>query len=75
LLGSATADRGFDRVEFCDPAERLGSDRRAGRVVHLVEFAPGVRSTGGKYDVAACGPPLEPGVAVDLEDAAEPLKV
>ena len=73
-VGGAAADRGLDRVKLGDPAQRLGGDRRAGRLVHVVELPSGVRPAGGEHDVAACGEPLEARIAVDLKDAAEPSR-
>jgi hypothetical protein len=43
--------------------------------IHLVELAPRVRPTGCQHNVATHGQPLEPGIAVDLQNAAEAFEV
>jgi hypothetical protein len=41
------SDIGLDHIEFGDPAQRLGGQRRCPRRVQIVEFSPRVRSAGG----------------------------
>ena len=42
-----------------------------GRLVHVVQLAPGMRPARGLLDDAALVEPCEPGIAIRLEDAAE----
>ena len=51
--------------------QRFGRDGRAGRLMHLVEFAPRMGPACRQLDIAAGGQPLEAGIAVDLNDALE----
>jgi hypothetical protein len=39
VRGRLTANLGFDGIEFGDPAQRLGCDRRVGGLRHLVSLA------------------------------------
>src|SRR6266511_4723704 len=75
LFGGAPADRPLDRIELGNPAQGFGGDRRAGRLVQIIELPSRVRPTGCQQDVATRGQPLEPGIAVDLENAAESFEV
>jgi hypothetical protein len=60
-----TANLGFDGIEFGDPAQRLGRDRRVGRLRHLM--APASR----EHDVARAGQGLEASIAVHAQNAPE----
>ena len=77
LLGRPAADRLLDLVELADSRQRLGRHRRAVRLVDLVELAPHVRPAGRLPDpfVLVLVEPIEPGVAVGLQDAGERLQV
>src|SRR6266481_253231 len=53
----------------------FGRDGRAGRLMHLVEFAPRMGPARRQLDIAAGTQPLEPGVTVDLNDSSEPRQM
>ena len=65
----------FDGVEFADPAQRLDRDRRVRGLRHVVELASRMAPACGENDVPFVRQRLEPGVAVDMENAAEPLEM
>src|SRR6185312_3652374 len=73
--GGLTADSFLDCVELSDTAQGLRGDRRSRRSMALIELTPHICPTGGQHDGSACGQPLEPGIAVDLEDAPEVLEM
>ena len=62
LFGGAPPDGPLDGIELGDPAQGFGSDRRAGRLVQIIELSPRVRPTGGQEDIATRGQLLEPGI-------------
>src|SRR5260370_5748407 len=64
-----------DRIELRDPTQGFRRDWRAGRLVNVKELAPCVRPTGCQHDVATVGQPLEPGITVNLQNAAECFEV
>src|SRR6266436_4562993 len=64
VIGRAAADARLDLVEFGDPPQRLGGDRRAGRMVEVEELAPDMSPAEGKFDRAYT---VEPRIAVDLQ--------
>ena len=66
---------GFDRIKFADPAQGFLGKRRIGRLRDLIELAPRMRPARSKDDIALDGQPLEAGVAVDVENALEVLKM
>lgn len=70
-FGGPAVDPFLDRVELGDAAQGLRCNRRARGLMQLVELAPDVRPTRGKRDLSARGPPLEAGIAIDMQDAAE----
>ncbi len=70
-FGRLAADAFLDGIELGDPTQGLGGDRRAGRLVEVIELASGMRPACGEDDVAACGERLEPGITVDLQYALE----
>ncbi len=70
-VGGLAPDGGLDRIELGDAPQRFGRDRRAGRLMHLVELAPRVGPAGCELDVAAVAEPIEAGITVDLNDALE----
>jgi hypothetical protein len=75
VVGGVTADVGLDRIELADAHQHLGGKRRLGGDIEVVEGPPHVGPAERKaYCVvsATSGQPLEPGISVDLEDAAEP---
>jgi hypothetical protein len=65
------SDSGLDRIELGDASERLGRDRRTGRLMHLVELAPRMRPAGRQLDSAGGGKPLEAWISVHLQDTCE----
>jgi hypothetical protein len=73
-LSRPATDPVFDGVELTDPTQRLGGDRRAGRLMHLVELARSMSPAGGKHD-AMGNQLLEPRIAIDLQRALEPLQM
>ena len=66
---------GFDGVEFADAAQRLYRDRRVRGLRHVIELAPRVAPACGEHDVTFLRQRLEPGIAVDMKNAAEPLEM
>jgi len=78
VLGGMAADRRLDGIEFADPRQHLARQRRLGGDEKFIERAPHVgpaerqrhRAIG-----AIAGQPLEPGIAVNLQHAAEPGQV
>src|SRR5882672_5728972 len=68
VIGRAAADARLDLVEFGDPPQRLGGDRRAGRMVEVEELAPDMSPAEGKFDRAYT---VEPRIAVDLQYPGE----
>src|SRR5262249_58738707 len=52
-----------------------GAVGRAGRLVQVVELPARVCPTGGQYDLAPRGQPLESGVTVNLQNAAESFEM
>jgi hypothetical protein len=46
------ADVGLDLVQLSDSLQRLGGNRGFGRLVQVIEGAPGVRPTGSLEDSA-----------------------
>src|SRR5690606_34976637 len=75
LVRWPSADLAFDLVECTDPGEGLLRDRRAGRLVDVVELAPNVRPTSSLHDTARLVKTIEAGIAVRLQNAAEALQV
>ncbi len=74
LLGGPAADRFLHPVERGDPLQRLGGDRRSGRLVDLEELAPGMGAAVRQLEIvvfAFGGQPIEAGEGVDLERAPE----
>src|SRR5215831_11352335 len=73
LIGRTAANARLDLVEFGDPPQRLGGNRRAGGMMEIEELAPGMRPAEGElYDtllplLLLPGQCLEPGIAVDLQ--------
>jgi hypothetical protein len=43
FVARLATDLGLDHIELCDPAQRLGGQRRHARRVQVKEFAPRVR--------------------------------
>jgi hypothetical protein len=70
-----TANFGFDGIEFSDPTQRFGRDRRVGRLSHLIEASPCMAPACGEHDVAFLRQGLEAGIAVDMEHALEVLQM
>jgi pimeloyl-ACP methyl ester carboxylesterase len=69
--GRLSPDGRLDRIEVGDAPQRFGCDGRAGRLLHIIEFAPRMGPAGRELDIAAGFEPLESGIAVDLNDAFE----
>src|SRR5450631_2090744 len=57
------ANVGFNGIEFGDPAECFGRDRRVGCLRHLVELAPCMTPACGEHDVALACQGFEAGIA------------
>ena len=78
LIRGLTANVGFDRIQLSDPPQGLLGKRRLRRDVDVVELAPRVcpaecqlrRLVSGRGHQAA-----KPGIAFNLEQATEALKV
>src|SRR5262249_52989362 len=75
LFSGTSSDGLLDRIKLADPAQSFGSDGRAGRLVQVVELPARVCPTGGQYDLAPRGQPLESGVTVNLQNAAESFEM
>ena len=65
------AHTGFDGVEIGDPAQGLSRHARTGRLDDFVKFASCMAPTSGENDILIFGKLLEPGIAVDMQDAFE----
>ena len=63
LCGWLSPDRLIDGIDPGDATDRFTGDRRAGRLVDIVELASGVRPAGGEHNPVA-GQLLEAGIAV-----------
>ena len=70
-----TARPGFERLVAWLCAGGFLGKRRIGRLRDLIELAPRMRPARSKDDIALDGQPLEAGVAVDVENALEVLKM
>jgi hypothetical protein len=77
LLRAATADLRLDRIDRLQALDHLVCERRLRRLVHLDEFAPGMRQTKSQSDRAAmtARQRLVGGIAVHLQNAAEPRQL
>src|SRR5262249_35032047 len=71
----ASSDGLLERIKLADPAQSFGGDWRAGRLVQVVELTACVCPTGGQHDLAPRGQPLESGVTVNLQNAAESFEM
>src|SRR6266487_1179446 len=69
----AAADLGLDGVDRLQAFDHLVSERRLRRLVHLDEFAPGMRQTKSQSDRTAmtARQRLVGGIAVHLQNAGE----
>jgi hypothetical protein len=70
-----TAHARLDGMEFADPAQRLGRNRRASGFGDFVELAPCVRPTADEHNVAIGGQSLKAGMAVDMQHTLETLEM
>ena len=68
-------DARLDRIEFADPPQGFFGDRRADRLVQLVELTSRMCPAGGQDDIAADSQPLKAGIAIHLQNAAEALQM
>ena len=75
LFSGAPPYRGLDGIKLGNPAQGLGGDRRASRLMDVIELPPRMGPTGGQDDIATRGQPFEPGITVDLQNAVESLEV
>ena len=73
--GGQAADARLDGTEFANSPQHLSRNRRAICLEEFVEVAPRMRPTSGQDDVASGLQPLEPGVAIDVEDSRELLQM
>ena len=74
VFGGMAADLALDRVERLDLRQHLGRERRLGGDVELVKVPPHVGPAEREADRAVgavARQPLEPGIAIDLQHAAE----
>lgn len=69
------ADLRLDGIEFADPAQRIGGNRRSGGLRNVIELAPGVRPARGENDIAFARQLLEAGIATDVLHVGEVLKM
>ena len=78
VFGGVAADLGLDRIKLADAREHLGGQRRLRRDEELVErpthMRPAERQPHQGVRTIACQP-LEPGIPIDLQHAAEPGQV
>ena len=74
-VGRQAGDRLFDPVEIADAVKRLLGDRRAVGGMDVEEFAPDMGPAGGFGDPVAGEQPVEPRIAVGVDDAAEVLEM
>src|SRR6185437_15229425 len=72
-LRRSTPDLLFDGIEFADPAQGLGRDRGAGRLMHLEELPPRMCPAGREHN-ALRDQLLEPWIAIDLQGALKPFE-
>src|ERR1700690_4067962 len=78
FLSGLTANAGLDRVQFGDPLHGFFRDRRFGRDKHLVELPSRVGPTESElWSIAGRigDQASEPGIAVDLDQAAITLQM
>src|SRR5262249_3913095 len=75
LFRGTSSDGLLERIKLADPAQSFGGDWRAGRLVQVVELTACVCPTGGQHDLAPRGQPLESGVTVNLQNAAESFEM
>src|SRR5579863_8787490 len=74
MVSRVTAYLSLDCIELADARQHLGGERRLRRVVELIEGPPHVRPTERQlYRVVSpiSSQPLEPGIAIDLQQALE----
>jgi hypothetical protein len=75
LAGRPLSNRLFDPVELADAVEGLLGNYRAVGGVDVEEFAADIGPTGGLADPVAGEQPVEPGIAVGMDDTPEVLQM
>jgi hypothetical protein len=65
----------FDGIKFADTVQRLYRHRRVRGLRHVVELASRVAPACGEHDIAFISQRLQPGIAVDMKNAAEALQM
>ena len=78
MLGGGAADVVLDGIEFGNPSQCLLGQRRDIGEVNVVELAPRMRPTVGELRAIvgfAAEQAAEPGIAVDLNQTAEPAQM